>query len=222
MSYQIGQIRKTTGTSYMTDVTATETTLKTVGFGSNSFDDFALSGDFNARHTYYLRFRVKRKTDMNMTITLGLYKTRDGSYKNGEYQVIDAFDVSQYVENVTGDYASFEVLFTPDDSYLYLAFVLSRGSNDYLTDNPTVIDDIVWNGGTYGDFAMVNNILPVYSTKIGFQSRPGTLITVNNEPIRLGRSGMYEINNGVEIVSVGVAAPGGDVEPFILDYAYES
>jgi hypothetical protein len=59
-------------------------------------------------------------------------------------------------------------------------------------------------------------------SKIGFQSRPGTLITVNKETIRLGKSGIYEINNGTDIYSVGVAGFGGKVEPFILDYAYES
>ena len=35
--------------------------------------------------------------------------------------------------------------------------------------------------------------------KFGYQCRPGSLIVVNKQPIRLGRSGIYEINNGTLI-----------------------
>ena len=77
--------------------------------------------------------------------------------------------------------------------------------------------------GTDCDFCLLNNIIPNGITwkKFGFQSRPGTLIVVNGEPIRVGRSGIYEINNGTKIKSFMIAAPGRNIDAFLLDYLYE-
>ena len=61
--------------------------------------------------------------------------------------------------------------------------------------------------------------------KFGYQSRPGNLIVVNGEPIRVGRSGIYEINNGTTIEKFMIASPGGSnnskIDAFLLDYAYK-
>jgi len=66
--------------------------------------------------------------------------------------------------------------------------------------------------------------LPVTANKIGIQSRPGVLIMVNQQPVRIGRSGTYEVNNGVKITSFGIIAPNGydpnNIDHFILDYTY--
>lgn len=76
-----------------------------------------------------------------------------------------------------------------------------------------------------GAFDTVTNIIDGLKnvTQIGIQSRPGSLFVVNSEPIYLGRSGVYEVNNGTKITSVGVVALGGDktenIQDFILDYA---
>lgn len=77
--------------------------------------------------------------------------------------------------------------------------------------------------GTECDFCLLHNIIPNGITwkKFGFQSRPGTLIVVNGEPIRVGRSGIYEINNGTKIKSFMIAAPGRNIDAFLLDYLYE-
>lgn len=63
--------------------------------------------------------------------------------------------------------------------------------------------------------------------KLGYQSRPGNLIIINGEPIRVGRSGIFELNNGITINSFMIAAPGGAkegaaaIDAFLLDYAYQ-
>ena len=61
--------------------------------------------------------------------------------------------------------------------------------------------------------------------KIGYQSRPGSLIVVNQQPIIVGRSGIYELNNGTKINSFMIACPNGstasNMDAFLLDYAYE-
>ena len=87
-------------------------------------------------------------------------------------------------------------------------------------------DELTFNG----ECAILNNIKNNEHnkqrwTKIGYQGRPGSLIVVNNEPLRVGRSGIFEINNGIEIQSFKIAAPGGsrdinNIDAFLLDYAY--
>lgn len=79
-----------------------------------------------------------------------------------------------------------------------------------------------------GDVCTLNNLVNQTSgwTKIGYQCRPGSLVVVNGEPIRLGRSGIYEINNGTIINSFMIASPRGSnnkyIDAFLLDYAYKS
>ncbi len=80
--------------------------------------------------------------------------------------------------------------------------------------------------GINGDVGILQDLVQKsnaknYWSKMGFQSRPGALIVVNNQPIRVGRSGIYEINNGTPIQSFMIAAPSGNVDEFLLDYSYK-
>jgi len=59
----------------------------------------------------------------------------------------------------------------------------------------TVGDRIRYNEN-YGDICALNNLVNQSESKtgwlkFGYQCRPGSLIVVNGEPIRLGRSGIY-------------------------------
>ena len=92
-------------------------------------------------------------------------------------------------------------------------------------------DRITWSGQGEGsgDLCILYNIISNDTPsllKIGFQARPGTLIVVNKYPIRLGRSGIYEVNNGTKIHSVMITAPNGyknsNIDAFLLDYAYQN
>lgn len=84
-------------------------------------------------------------------------------------------------------------------------------------------------GVYYGDLAILNNTQFAENQpwlKFGYQCRPGSMIVVNKEPIVVGRSGIYQINNGTKITSFMIAAPGGShdinaIDSFLLDYAYE-
>jgi len=60
-----------------------------------------------------------------------------------------------------------------------------------------------------------------YWKKVGVQSRPGSLVVINKEPIRLGRSGIYELNNGTKITSFMIVPDTrgyGHLDPFLVDY----
>lgn len=87
---------------------------------------------------------------------------------------------------------------------------------------------IIWNdemqedGTRQSDFCKLETIVPNNQKwlKFGYQSRPGNLIVVNGEPITIGRSGIYEIDNGTKIESFMLAAPNKKIDAFLLDYAY--
>lgn len=71
------------------------------------------------------------------------------------------------------------------------------------------------------DFCTLRNLVsnPPW-LKFGYQGRPSNILVVNRQPIRVGRSGIYELDNGTDITSLMIAAPRGELDTFILDYAY--
>ena len=246
-----------------------EDILRTAGFANKIFTDYSIeldSGYFEANQTYYLRFSIKRiESDDErfklteyrneniaddprvMNIKLELFKNSGsqtgGVHQLGTYQVIQSSIVIEpYLPSLNTPEASFEVVFTPNDNYRFLGFVLSRSNYDYfkavdLTQDYQTLDpnakprddvrtNIQWKDK--GDLSLIVDILPKetisYVDKIGVQTRPGTLVCINREPFRVGRSGTLEINNGVPISFFGIVAPNGsdanNIDKFILDYAW--
>ena len=243
-----------------------EDILRTAGFANKIFTDYSIeldNGYFQANETYYLRFSIKRikadderfkLTDYRnenmaddprvMNIKLELFKNSgsqtDGVHQLGTYQVIQSSVVIEpYIPSLNTEDASFEVIFTPNDNYRFLGFVLSRSNYDYfkavdldqdywsLDPDAKPRDDVRTNieWDEKGDLSHIENILPrSYVDKIGIQTRPGTLVCINRESFRIGRSGTLEINNGVPISFFGMVAPNGsdinNIDKFILDYAW--
>mgnify|MGYP003502317925 CR=1 FL=1 len=79
-------------------------------------------------------------------------------------------------------------------------------------------------------FAEINNVIDVLNPaienkgrlkQIGVQSAPGLQMCIDGEQIRVGRSGIYEINNGVNVQFLGfIIEPDNDGKYFLLDYQY--
>ena len=74
---------------------------------------------------------------------------------------------------------------------------------------------------------IVNNLISFTAKKVGIQSRPGQLIVINKQPIRIGRSGIYEINNdgSLKVKYFSIIPPKGDnnnLPNFIFDYVTEN
>ena len=165
---------------------------------------------------------------------------------------IGTFSVPQALYNESNSYASYSFVFTPSKTFNRLVFRLNRIGFDKLIEarnwliqsaetktvsryNGNSEIDITVRGERIsyteedGDICILNNILSLseaskYWIKLGFQSRPGSLIVINGEPIRVGRSGIYELNNGTKIESFMIASPNGSnnekIDAFLLDYAY--
>ena len=118
-------------------------------------------------------------------------------------------------------YQVFEFVFTPYTSAKQILLSLKRLSYDYNFRTDARIVNI--EEADY-DVCKINNILPngIVANKIGIQMDPGSLVIINKEPMRVGKSGVLEINCGIPINFVGMAAPNGQIKDFILDYVYQS
>ena len=153
-------------------------------------------------------------------------KLHNSTAQTNNTQFIDTVIVSEGTGKET-----FEMIIQPNANYDAIDFTLSRSAIEYNTIN----DD-----GSYGREATVvveklTEVLNIIESisgaidnktslkQIGVQARPGMLMTINGEGIKVGRSGIYEINNGVVVNSIGFVIESGDNNQsnyFILDYQY--
>ena len=217
MSYKFGQFRKSQYSDYLSPLDYTlndlrvESSLSTgVVFidkgidleGDNILQ--ALTSDGKQR-SYYIRFKI---------------------YKLDTVQKIE--DIEIPAGNPT-DYDIFELVLSPNDNHTYnqIYFQLNRELIDYNTLKPD---------GTYGREMNISidrldeiyNVINYLNTsidnkgtlkQIGVQGPPGLLMSINGEAIRIGRSGLYEINNGINTTFIGFIVEA-DEKYFILDYQY--
>lgn len=169
-------------------------------------------------------------------------------------EIIGTCTVPTALETQSEKYSSYSFVFSPSKNFDRLGFRINRVSFDainvssprnWLIDSTTDVSGLRYTGsgqtqimvstigdrivfsGENADVCTLNNLVNQQSgwLKIGYQCRPGSLIVVNGQPIRLGRSGIYEINNGTIIQNFMIASPGGSdsskIDAFLLDYAYK-
>lgn len=234
MSYKFGQLRRNQIDSYMTSLIYTFKDIETkseLSQGVTFIDKMiSLSGDNvlkpadntgKAIKSYYLQIRVyKQEVKQLLTIKLvNNFKTKD------KEQILTTVTIEPGVEN---DYSIFELVIPPNQSYNQIQFILNRILIDYNTEN----DD-----GSYGRkinmeviklkeiYNVINFLNPAIENKgrlkqIGVQSAPGLLMSIDGEAVHVGRSGIYEINNGISIGYIGFIVEPGDNKYFLLDYQY--
>lgn len=233
MSYNIGQFRRTQRPAedyminYVKDVDYILNSSYPTTIDTYTFDDFAIqmtNSELDALHSFYLKYNVKTpvfgNTSLEQTITIKL--------KNDNSETVQT--VKTNVNKGSGT-----VLITPIGTFKYIVFELERVTTDYTETNPST--------GHHGrqmnieitSFGLVRNILTDFInlqqplTKIGVQGPKGLVMCINGEEIRVGNSGIYEIDNGMKINYFGVilakdyTSMGMDDkwQYFILDYQYE-
>ena len=106
--------------------------------------------------------------------------------------------------------------FVPLMNFNCIAFELTRTTEDYYTGvrYPKII---------YEEISIVNNLISkkledgVSFIKIGVQSRPGFLMNINGEEIRTNRSGIYELKNGLVLVSAFSAVSSSKFKTNIVE-----
>ena len=234
MSYNIGQFRRTQKPpqSYMEyfvqDVDYQLNSSYPTKIDSYTFNDLALefinSSELNALHSYFLRFSLydpDRPPLKGQKVTIKL--------KNANSETVQTIET--VVKNGSGGRLSFDILITPIATFKHIVFELERVADDYKEKN---------SNGMYGrkinitidSFGIIKNILTDFLnlktplTKISVQGPKGLKMCINGESIRIGKSGFYEIDNGMKINYFGVILESdkGSLDQyqyFILDYQFE-
>ena len=204
MSYNIGQFRRTQRPAedyminYVKDVDYILNSSYPTTIDTYTFDDFAIqmtNSELDALHSFYLKYSVKTpvfgNTSLAQTITIKL--------KNDNSETVQT--VKTNVNKGSGT-----VLITPIGTFKYIVFELERVTTDYTETNPST--------GHHGrqmdieitSFGLVRNILTDFInlqqplTKIGVQGPKGLVMCINGEEIRVGNSGIYEIDNSITLI----------------------
>lgn len=205
----------------------------------NYFQDcgFRLSsGTFSSAEVYYLTLQLKRQ-EQEIIFDIRLQRNDDCSIED-PYQNLKKCSLNKRVYS-SDEYDYYDLVFTPDrtDVYNTIVFSINRQAIDILNNDGvdgkplprTLVPMDEEEGESFNyNFYSLNNLInssqQKYWKKIGVQSRPGSLIVINKEPIRIGRSGIYELNNGTKITDFMIAS-GWDadekVDPFLVDYVYQ-
>ena len=230
--YKFGQFRKSQLSSYLipleytlNDVAVQSSLSRGVTFIDRGIDlDNALQAldSSGKQKSYYIRFKIYKQTTKQF-ITVRLVNTEKTS---DNVQTIENLEIDA---GNTNDYSIFELVLSPNDNHTYnqIYFELNRELIDYNTLNTD---------GTYGRkiILTIDNLSEIYNVinflqtsienkgvlkQIGVQGPPGLLMSINGEAIRVGRSGLYEINNGINTSFIGFIIED-DEKYFILDYQY--
>lgn len=228
--YNFGQFRRSQYNNYLTDLSfELETMQKQSEMSAEVFfkdsiiklseDNELIQVDENGRqNSYYLKFLIYKQENLEQLITIKLRNE----------QKVKTLKTFKIAAGLTTDYVIFETIITPNDNYNQIDFELSRVVEDY---------NIINEDGSYGRivslevkklasiFNIINYLNPSIDNvgklkQIGVQGPSGMLMSINGEEIRVGNSGIYEINYGVSISSLGFIIEENDNKIFLLDYQY--
>lgn len=170
----------------------------------------ALSGGFEADTTYYLHCRILQ-LDTNQTFNVKLAHLNGTQEEADETQFLKRivvqknsigeasydFEKKQVVITPGNNWVDLELVFTPIINFNALVFDLVRsvGNGDYSAETmryPCII---------YNELSIVRNPLEVFYSegsnvvKLGVQSHPGLSMVINSEPVKIGRTGVYELRS---------------------------
>ena len=245
MSFNFGQFRRSQVKDYLTaidyDMTITETTSatsdaivfadKTLQLPDGKFLK-STNDNSNIQQSYFIRFKIYQRPDGKQIINVKL---------NNTTKVEDNMQNIKQIEVPIGNASeaiTFEMIISPNSDYDQIQFILNRDGTDMSIGpgnssqmSPSELDDY------YGrvikieieNFSLIYNIMEKLSgsiggknrlKQIGIQGPVGLLMNINGESIRIGRTGIYEINNGVTITSIGFIIEKDNTDNFILDYQY--
>lgn len=183
---------------------------------------------------YYLKFKIKKKKDrMNSQsnqveisgdqyITISL--AHDSLTDTDTQTLKTVFVPKATTDSEANEYVTFDLVIPPNDSYDEIRLVLKREAS--FDDREITLDVDV--------YALIKNIISSLGgpsktrlKQIGVQGKTGLQMCINGESIEIGRTRIYEINHGYEILFLGFIYykedpddPNETLEPFILDYQY--
>lgn len=227
MPYQIGQYRRQQQIDQYSEDLGTvvienqERTNQTFGTTLSFIDKIATNIKVNNQNCYYLHFTVKQMNTQQKFYLKLINTSQTGIITE---QLIDTYEVIG--GNIENKFYHFETIISPNATYNGILWELQRNNND-LSGNSRVMNV------TVNSFTQLKNILSTLNiqrlTKVGIQGPPSLLMCINREPIRIGRNGIYELNNGIDITSISFVpkfvpknnSSGSNVlDYFIMDFEY--
>lgn len=231
MAYKFGQFRKEqyAYSNYVKPIsgyTVKSIRSKAEGFQDIWFQDIAIEKNFTITDgSMFMRFAVTRFTrDTNVTIKLMNNNTSALSTTNVQTVAIITVPAGNTATELSTPIV-FDITITPSDTYNLLVFSIDRDGQDF-TELPRRW--IPMQSFIVDSFGTISNIITDYLNpyienmgrlkQIGIQSHPGLEMCINGEMIRVGRTGIYEINHGIDINFIGFMPEEDD--HFIMDYQY--
>lgn len=183
----------------------------------NLFTDECVRGlNLVASKYYYFRCQIKRMIDeQRFTIKLvNFNETSTGS-------------VEQFIKTIViqggerEEWVNVEFIFHPVIAFDTILFQLQRNITDYR-------DMIRYPKICYQQLGSINNIITTKVKdgatllKIGVQSHPGLSMCVNGEEIRISRTGIFELRNGVLPINFfSVTNPASEDTATVVDWEME-
>lgn len=147
-------------------------------------------------------------------------------------------DWDSSTDDIEIGYVNFDVAFRPiETGFTHLVIEIERTGDDFNMETPMFDENGDFSRLNYGRVIDIDNvkyelyeiknfigdeyaISPTPLTHIGVWGKPGTLMCVNGEPIRIGPRGYYE-QDSIPITSIGVVAENHS-KMFTIDYKYET
>jgi hypothetical protein len=223
----IGQLRTTDISSYGEIKSYSVSSRSVAAAGSNYYSDTLLKMDkaLDSSLCYCLTVTFKKaKTKQTINIRLKS-RTKEDDY----YQNIKTINISE--TSSTNETISHTVIFQPNMNYDQIVFVLNRNENDLVSSNGVLgrtVEIVQTDTKVYSLVNIIDQLKSRYSNfesmkQIGVRGESGLPMCINGEEIRIGPSGVYEINNGTEITYLGFAIIGNSSSSknsFILDFLY--
>lgn len=227
MAYVLGQYNKNKTVHddniFMSYVTAGENRRKRVasdtepGGSSNPFENECVyvSTGLSVSKNYYFHGKIKRMlTAQTFNIKLVNYNSSSSEEENVEQYIktinIAAGDVHEWVD--------VEFIFSPLIVFDTILFELQRTISDYR-------EEVRYPLIAYQELSQIENLISarigigIELIKIGVQSHPGLMMCINGEEIHTPRSGIYELKNGVILVSFfSIVAPAKEDTNGLINY----
>lgn len=159
------------------------------------------------------------------------------SVQNFSLQLQNSTD-SQTIEDYTvpagTGSTTFDIVFTPNSTYNLIVFVLARTAEDYnIIENSQygrIMDITVNENNIYLMTNIIDTLTSTYGLteliRIGIQGPTGLMMSINGEQIKVGKTGIYELNDiNIKITYLGFALKENALnvdgyDNFILDFEY--
>ena len=220
-NYNIGQLRYSKKTEYLDFKINKKYESTDHEYDENlqmGTKDLKITHAFKGLQTYYFKCSFKDfGENIPQTFTIKL-KTEDGKRE----QIIKTYELG------SGNYYhSVEFAFTPKTDFSKIVFELARSQQyDFMEGEPRKM--AFYNGSRVvlaSVFNILESLLELNSIfKLGIQGPTDLIVCVNGEPIRIGKSGIFEIfKDDFNIYSVGFIINPNDTNKdknFIMDYCY--